>query len=42
MLHFTPQYRPSKGSYKVDKWEGDIGVSSYFALFARDAVVWST
>jgi hypothetical protein len=42
MLHFTPLYKPSKGYMRLEKWEWDIGVSSYFALFTGDAVIWST
>ena len=30
------------GYMRAYKGGGDIGVSSYFALFAGDAVIWST
>ena len=32
MLHFTPLYKPSKGYMRLEKWEGDIGVRSPYAL----------
>lgn len=34
MLHFTPHYKPSKGSRRGDKWEGDIGVSCCLLVFS--------
>jgi len=42
MLHFTPFIRGLGGHMRHVYGRGDIGVSSYCALFTGDAVVWNT